>query len=232
MLPLSHTADAASFPLRGGAGIGISDPPESSTLCGAAERLLPREGTPFCLSGGKEKLCPDWMLGVPHCYKNHQSGSLLRLLAPGESGDRGSPQSCPGKGEKMGGQRGPRGPAMPAVHSGGWERDAGAERGFPDLWSKAGQPGADQRPVRSQWIWTVSTWWQGATQGGHSEGAGRVQGHLGRVGSREFQAPGQAKGDPQRRQSAGLGTKGGPLPRLTSSPAFPPQPSCETSRSI
>lgn len=187
---------AASFPLWGGAGVGISDPPEPSILCGAAERLLPREGTPFCLSGGKEKLCPDWVLGVPHCYKNHQSGSLLRLLAPGESGDRGSPQSCPGKGEKMGGQRGLWGPAMLAVHSGGRERDAGAERGFPDLRSEAGQPGADQRPVRSRWIWTVSAWRQGAAQGGHSEGAGQVQGHLGRVGIKGISGPWSGQGGP------------------------------------
>ena len=121
---------------------------------------------------------------------------------------------------------------MLVAHRGGWERDAGAERGFPDLRPKAGQPGADQRPVRNQWIWTVSAWCQGDTQGGHSEGAGRCKGIWEGLGSREFQAPGQAKGDPQRWQSAGLGTKGGPLPRLTFSPAFPTQPSCEASRSI
>lgn len=55
-------------------------------------------------------------------------------------------------------------------------------------------------------------------QDGQSEGASWVQRRFGKVGSQEFQAPGWAKREAQRGQSAGVGTKGAP-PRLASCPS-------------
>ena len=67
----------------------------------------------------------------------------------------------------------------------------------------------------------VSTQGQRETWRDQSQGTGRLQGDREGLGSGEFQAPGETKGDAPRRQRASVGMKKDPQTLPAPSPAAP-----------